>query len=336
MFKLDGSVDRYLFVKPGYKYWSIRSSLDAGNELIRSGSAGESCPAHPSNISFHRKSFNINNWEFNKAGENQDENFEEGGVIVRCSTHNADHAQWLLEQGREGKMEKEKVGALLCEEDKGGSFLLSLADFDVQIEAAVWNREATNKIAHKMSADFIQWLISQANEGKWPKEEVSSIVCRKNADNRLVLATLDVETQKQAAMFDKEKTNEIAHLLSADFHQWLIQQANEGKWPKEEAWSIICKKNADNQLILATLEKEVQKEVAVFNKSNTVKAVPYMDTDFLQWLYQEAVEGRWEKLMVFEAVVKEELDGKASFSPRIKPGRTIGNFLPYPMISTYL
>ena len=237
--------------------------MDAEKGLIASGSAGESCPAHPSNFSYHSQSFKQNNWQFNKAGEKQDDNLEEGGFVVRCSTHNADHAQWLLEQGREGKMEKEKVGALLCEEDEGGSFLLSLADFDGQREAAVWNREATSKIAHK---------------------------------------------------------------LSADFHQWLISQANEGKWPKEDVGSIICRKNADNQLILATLEKEAQKQVAVFNKSNTVKAVPYMDTDFLQWLYQEAVEGRWEKSMVFEAVVKEELEGNTSFSPKIKPGRSIVNF----------
>ena len=121
--------------------------------------------------------FKQNNWKFNKAGENQGANFEEGGVVVRCSVHNADHAQWLVEQGREGKMEKEKVGALLCEEDKEGSCLLSLSDSDVQREAAMWNVEATNKISHMMSADFIQWLILQAKEREkalrnWRKEQM--------------------------------------------------------------------------------------------------------------------------------------------------------------------
>ena len=47
MFKLEGSVDRYLFVKPGWLNWSIRSSLDAEERFIESGSSGESCPAHP-------------------------------------------------------------------------------------------------------------------------------------------------------------------------------------------------------------------------------------------------------------------------------------------------
>ena len=110
-------------------------------------------------------------------------------------------------------------------------------------------------------------------------------------------------------------------MMSSDFIQWLISQAKEGNWLKEEVASIVCRKNVDNQLILATLDEEHQKQAAVFNERKTISAAPYMDADFLQWLYQEGVEGRWEKSTVFEAVVKEELDGKASFSPRIKPGR---------------
>ena len=251
-------------MKPGKLSWSIRSSLDAQKMFIESGSAGESCPAHPSSFSYDNQSFKQNNWWFNKAGDNQEEKFEEGGVVIRCSVHNADHAQWLVEQGREGMMEKMKVGALLCEEDNEGSCLLSFSDSDAQVEAAVWNAEATSKIAHLMSENFIQWLISQANEGNWSKKDVVSIVCRKNADNQLILVTLDKNTKKQAAVFDKAKI---------------------------------------------------------------VSAVPYMDTDFLQWLYQEAVEGRWEQSMVFEAVVKEELDGKAYFSTRIKPGINEKRFL---------
>ena len=81
-------------------------------------------------------------------------------------------------------MEKEDVGALLCEEDKEGRCLLSLSDLEDQTEAAEWNREATIKIAHKMSPDFIQWLISQANEGNnWSKEEVGEIVCKRQSAN---------------------------------------------------------------------------------------------------------------------------------------------------------
>ena len=71
--------------------------------------------------------------------------FDEGGVVVRCSVHDADHAKWLVEQVREGKMEKEKVRALLCEEDKEGSCLLSISDTFDQIEAAVWREGQMEK-----------------------------------------------------------------------------------------------------------------------------------------------------------------------------------------------
>merc|ERR1719500_1982940 len=43
-----------------------------------------------------------------------------------------------------------------------------------------------------------------------------------------------------------------------------------------------------------------------------------MDTDFLQWLYQEAEEGRWDQKMVFKALTKEEVDGKVNITTRIK------------------
>ena len=119
-----------------------------------------------------------------------------------------------------------------------------------------------------------------------------------------------------------------------EFIQWLISQANEGKWSKEDVGSILCKKNRDNQLLLATLDEETKKQAAVFNKAKTISAAPYMDTDFLQWLYQEAAEGRWDQSMVFEAVVKEDSDGKISFSPKIKPGMSIVNFL-YSITSTH-
>ena len=125
------------------------------------------------------------------------------------------------------------------------------------------------------------------------------------------------------AVLDHEKTIEVAHLMSSHFVQWLIQQANKGVWFKEDVDSIVWKMNADRQLVLATLNEETQKQAAVFNKAKTISAVPYMDTDFLQWLYQEADEGRWNQQMVFKALIKEEVDGKVNITTRIKAGSKI-------------
>ena len=52
-------------------------------------------------------------------------------MIIRCSTHDAEHARWVVEQARLGELDKEKVGALLCEQDNGGGVLMFLLDFFV-------------------------------------------------------------------------------------------------------------------------------------------------------------------------------------------------------------
>ena len=86
VFKLEGSSDFYLFVKPGYSFWAIRSNLESDQSYIKSGSAGQACPAHPQNK--FSKRYDANDWLFNKAKEDDDkEDWEEGGVFVQCKIH---------------------------------------------------------------------------------------------------------------------------------------------------------------------------------------------------------------------------------------------------------
>ena len=85
MFKLDGTYDRYLFVKPGILNWCIWPSLKPKRDFIMSGSSGQLCPAHPRNKI--NKGYNLKDWSFNKAGEDSEPEWEEGGVKVHCSLH---------------------------------------------------------------------------------------------------------------------------------------------------------------------------------------------------------------------------------------------------------
>ena len=89
VFKLEGAADRYLFVF-GFN-WGIFPDLKAERRFIKSASAGLRCPASPeSKLS---KRFAINDWSFNKAGEDEEENFKEGGVVVRCIVHDQTSAK---------------------------------------------------------------------------------------------------------------------------------------------------------------------------------------------------------------------------------------------------
>ena len=87
---MEGTTDCYLFVKPGKVDWSIWSDLRDKKRFIRSGSAGLRCPASPESKS--NKEEDTIDWAFNKAGDDEEEVWEEEGVIVRCTVHDHDQS----------------------------------------------------------------------------------------------------------------------------------------------------------------------------------------------------------------------------------------------------
>ena len=127
-----------LYVKPGEKTWSIAHRLNDTTIWLKGGLASQSCPAHPhSSLNQHG---DANNWKYWTKGDG----YGNGGVLLRCATHDAIHSKWLFDQGKEGHISKEKVGALLCEEDKDGSCLLSLLDVDVQLPLPFFRATCTS------------------------------------------------------------------------------------------------------------------------------------------------------------------------------------------------
>ena len=94
---------------------------------------------------------------------------EYGHVILRCSTHDAEHARWVVEQVRLGKLDKEKAGAFLCEHDYDGrTFLLSLLDVEIKKEVSSWNKNKTLEVVPYLDeGDFLPWLYQEAVDGRW-------------------------------------------------------------------------------------------------------------------------------------------------------------------------
>ena len=88
VYKREGPSDFYLFVKHEEYKWAICSNLKAEKEYIRSGSAGQACPAHPRNRINKNRWVQCNDWLFNKAKEDDaKKDWEEGGVFVQCTVH---------------------------------------------------------------------------------------------------------------------------------------------------------------------------------------------------------------------------------------------------------
>ena len=102
--------------------------------------------------------------------------------------------------------------------------------------------------------------------------------------------------------------------MSPDFIQWLIQETKKGNWNGEELGGAFCQLDSDNALKLATVEEELQKELAVLNKPKTCSCVPLLGSNIQHWLYQEALEGRWEQDMVFKVLTRPDVEG-GSVSP---------------------
>ena len=65
-------------------------------------------------------------------------------------------------------MDKEKVGAFLCEPDNKGAFLLSMLDVEIQKEVSLWNKtKALEVVSYLDEGDFLPWLYQEAVDGRW-------------------------------------------------------------------------------------------------------------------------------------------------------------------------
>ena len=81
----------------------------------------------------------------------------------------------------------------------------------------------------------------------------------------------------------------------------------------------FCQLDSDKKLKLATVvDEELQKQLAALNKETTCLSVPLLGSNLQQWLFQEAVEGRWEKDLVFRVLEKKETGGDAVVSAKVK------------------
>ena len=165
--KLDHKDSERFLLMDGTK-WVITSSLKAEHKCLKSGESGQICPVHPSNFTTGNPDLPLNSWQFNKMAEGQDANLEDGHVILRCSTHNAEHARWVVQKARLGELDKGRVGAFLCEPDYKGVFLMSLLDVEIKKEVSWWNITKTLKVVPFLDeGDFLPWLYQEAVDGRW-------------------------------------------------------------------------------------------------------------------------------------------------------------------------
>ena len=149
--------------------------------------------------------------------------------------------EWLLKEATEGRWDKKTVGKVVNRKCKDGSVVLSILDKVKQREGAVLNKEATLNVAHLMEMDFIEWIIDETFESRWDKEDVGDMVVRENKVGEIILSLLDSNKQKQVALFNKDATVSVAHLMGMEFIGWLLWVAQKFDWDREPVRKMIDK-----------------------------------------------------------------------------------------------
>ena len=189
----------------------------------------------------------------------------------------------------------------------------------------------------KMSIDELQKMVDVARDGYWEKELVSALLCAQDKNGKVFLSNLDFTAQTDVASWDQEGINQIVHKISEELLQWIIWQANGGNWGKEELGRSVCKDSStlNSQLptsvpqcgrpptsstpriTLLWFDEETQKQLAVMDKAKTCHIVPWLGSNLQEWIYQEAIEGRWDQDLVFSVLKREEKEGTHVVSAKI-------------------
>ena len=218
-------------------------------------------------------------------------------------------------------MEKEGVCALLLEVNYWGEPFLSTLDFARQKEVVIWNQKATSQVGHKLSSELLQWILQQVDEGKFYKAELASaLLLKKNKKGEPFLNSLDLARQKEVVLWKQRATGQVAHKISSELLQWILQQVDKGNFDKEEFASGVCDKSTDQRPPLSSLEEEAQKKLALLNKDKTILILPWLSSNLQKWIYQEAQEGRFDQDEVGKVLKKEEKEGEEVLSLKIHPG----------------
>ena len=232
----------------------------------------------------------------------------------------------VLERVKANQLKQEKALELLLPEDEDRmTHFHQASEKNWELIAEWWKNTHgdTTDFSHvypRMSSSELEKMVVVARDGHWDKTNVFNFLCTEDKDGSLFLSRLGFNIQTEAALWNQDGINKIAHKISKELLQWIIQQAKEGNWDSERIANEVCQKSSDKRPKLLLFDEEAQKELAVMNKSITCQIIPWLGSNLREWIFQEASEGRWDQAMVFRFLEREEKDGAELVSLKIYPG----------------
>ena len=137
-------------------------------------------------------------------------------------------------------------------------------------------------------------------------------------DRVILLSRLQLKSQQEVAGWNKEGTLKIVHKMSTEFLDWAINEAQQGRWNGEALGAAFCELDEEGRLKLANVPEDLQKRLAVLNKTKTCLSAPMLESTILEWIYEEAVNGRWDQDLVFKWIERREAEVGVFVSARVK------------------
>ena len=120
------------------------------------------------------------------------------------------------------------------------------------------------------------------------------------------------------AAWNEEGTLRIVHKMSTEFLDWAINEAQQGRWNGKALGAAFCELDEEGRLKLGTVPEEQQKQLAIMNKTKTCLSAPILESTILEWIYEEAIHGRWDQDLVFKWLERGETEEGVVVSARVK------------------
>ena len=114
----------------------------------------------------------------------------------------------------------------------------------------MWDQKAISQALLKISSELLQWILPQADEGNFDKDELASAVCDKSPGKRPTLPLFEEDTQKKLAVMNKTKTCQIILWLSSNLQKWIYQEAMEGRFDQDEVFKLLKRERTDEEEVL--------------------------------------------------------------------------------------
>ena len=136
---------------------------------------------------------------------------------------------------------------------------------------------------------------------------------------------MEVNQFARISVWNKWKTLQYLHLIKQECLEWVIQQAKEGHWDKDQ---VVDAMSLNDEAVILKLPLDQQLDVLEWDKGSSLrgpikhtalKEIHLLDEEHLTLLIQQSIMGKWDKTDVYSALIAKNENEEASFQKISSP-----------------